>query len=501
MNIQYKQYSTVVVTSRKDLSKLTDSLVTDTCEAPLSSVCQQRWVIHPVLVQVVLVVPMANYDNNLPGGPNSSYGKPPRNDVFDGKQLRKAVARRTVDYNSSTMRWFLDRAWQSEQGIDTPAIQPNMEATVDLVPPAASQMSSNPVTSACTKFVHSSMNKPGCPIHACKWTPEGKRLITGAKTGEFTLWQGLTFNFETILQAHDAELRSIIWSHDENWMLSGDQKGIVKYWQSNMNNLKAFKAHDETIRDLSFSRSDAKFATCSDDNTVKVWDFVEHVEERVLEGHGWDVRSVDWHPTLPILASGAKDSNIKIWDARTGENLTTLHGHKRTVVKVRWNMNGNWLLSGSQDTLIKIYDIRMMADFHTFRGHKREVTSLQWHPQHSDFFVSGAFDGAIYFWTVGQSDPVASVPCAHQSSVWDLDWHPMGHILATSSNDYATKFWTRQRPGDQMNDKYSSNNPSPEEGERPRTGRKETGRTRQRSTSEGNGVSASGNDYNRPPRS
>ena len=401
---------------------------------------------------------MSAYDGGVGGGGGAGIGtgRTGRNDVFDGKQLRKAVARRTVDFNSSAMRWFLVRAWQSELGIDTPAIQPNMESTVDLVPPAADQMNSNPVTSACTKFVHSSMNKPGCPIHACKWTPEGKRLITGAKTGEFTLWHGLTFNFETILQAHDAELRSIVWSHDENWMLSGDLKGVIKYWQSNMNNLKAFRGHEDTIRDLSFARTDAKFASCSDDNNVKVWDFVRSEEERVLEGHGWDVRCVDWHPFYPIIASGSKDSHLKIWDAKSGKNLTTLHGHKKTIVKVKWNRNGNWLISGSQDQLIKIYDVRTMREFQSFRGHKREVTSMEWHPIHEDFFVSGAYDGAIYFWTVGQSDPVASIPCAHQSSVWDLDWHPMGHILATSSNDQATKFWTRQRPGDQMNDKYST---------------------------------------------
>jgi polyadenylation factor subunit 2 len=376
-------------------------------------------------------------------------------DVFDGKQLRKAVARRTVDYNSSAMRWFLDRAWQSELCIDVPTIQPNMESTVELVPPAAHQMDSNPITSACTKFVHSSMNKPGCPIHACKWTPEGKRLITGAKTGEFTLWHGLTFNFETILQAHETELRSIIWSHDENWMLSGDQNGVVKYWQSNMNNLKALQAHDQTIRDLTFARTDAKFASCSDDGTIKVWDFVSSNEERLLKGHGWDVRCVDWHPQYPILASGSKDSRVKIWDAKSGSSLTTLHGHNNTVVKVKWNENGNWLLTGSRDQLIKVYDVRTMREFQTFRGHRKEVTSMQWHPTHEGFFVSGGFDGAIHFWDVSLPDPVASVASAHQSSVWDLDWHPMGHILATSSNDQATKFWTRQRPGDQMNDKYS----------------------------------------------
>lgn len=32
---------------------------------------------------------------------------------------------------------------------------------------------------------------------------------TGAHSGEFTLWNGLTFNFETILQAHDSPIRSM----------------------------------------------------------------------------------------------------------------------------------------------------------------------------------------------------------------------------------------------------------------------------------------------------
>ena len=35
-----------------------------------------------------------------------------------------------------------------------------------------------------------------------KWSPEGRRLIVGASSGEFTLWNGFTFNFETILQVN-----------------------------------------------------------------------------------------------------------------------------------------------------------------------------------------------------------------------------------------------------------------------------------------------------------
>ena len=46
---------------------------------------------------------------------------------------------------------------------------------------------------------------------------------------------------------------------------------------------------------------------------------------------------------------------------------------------------------------------------------------------------------------------------AHESIVWCLAWHPVGHILTTGSNDHTVKFWSRNRPGDSMRDKYNLN--------------------------------------------
>ncbi|KAL4203735.1 hypothetical protein AMTRI_Chr01g105350 [Amborella trichopoda] len=50
---------------------------------------------------------------------------------------------------------------------------------------------------------------------------------------------------------------------------------------SEMNNVKANKsAHKEYVRDLSFSWTDLKFCSCSDDDTIKVWDFARCQEKR-----------------------------------------------------------------------------------------------------------------------------------------------------------------------------------------------------------------------------
>ncbi|KAI9143687.1 WD40-repeat-containing domain protein [Paraphysoderma sedebokerense] len=292
------------------------------------------------------------------------------------------------------------------------------------------------------------MNKFKTYVNVVRWTPEGRRLITGSSSGEFTLWNGFTFNFETILQAHDSAIRSMRWSHNDVWMLSGDNSGVVKYWQSNMNNLKIIQCHKEVIRGIGFSPTNTKFATCSDDRTLKIWNFNEGVEESTLTGHGWDVKCLDWHPYKGLIASGSKDTLIKLWDPRTGKQLSTLHSHKNSVHQVSWNRNGNWLLSCSKDQLIKVFDIRKMKEFQSFKGHAKEVNSIAWHPHHEGLFVSGGSDGSLMYWLVGTPNSIAGIEQAHSANIWALDWHPLGHILATGSNDYACRFWTRNRPGD-----------------------------------------------------
>ncbi|KAK4022428.1 hypothetical protein OUZ56_007894 [Daphnia magna] len=389
---------------------------------------------------------------------NRPYPKPgqDRSD-YDSKQLRKSSMRKTVDYYSSVIRMLETRVWQRDAR-DRRSLQPDVCYYPEMLPPSCYlDMPSDAIT---TRFTKVATNKIRCPVFCLTWTPEGRRLITGASSGEFTLWNGLTFNFETILQAHDSPVRSMVWSHNDIWMVTGDHGGYIKYWQSNMNNVKMFQAHKEAIRGISFSPTDQKLASCSDDGTVRIWDFVRCQEEKILRGHGADVKCVDWHPQKGLVISGSKDNQqpVKLWDPKSGQSLATLHAHKSTVMDAKWNKNGQWLITASRDHLIKLFDIRRLdQELQTFRGHKKEASCLSWHPFHEELFCSGGSDGAIFFWNVGTDKEVGAIDQAHESLIWSLAWHPIGHILCSGSNDHTSKFWTRNRPGDKMRDKYNLN--------------------------------------------
>lgn len=134
------------------------------------------------------------------------------------------------------------------------------------------------------------------------------------------------------------------------------------------------------------------------------------------------------------------------------------HAHKSTVMDLKWNDNGNWLVTASRDHLLKLFDLRNLSEeVQIFRGHKKEASAVSWHPIHEGLFSSGGSDGSVLFWNVGTDKEVGAIDTAHDSIVWTLAWHPLGHILCSGSNDHTIKFWTRNRPGDQMRDRYNLN--------------------------------------------
>lgn len=52
-----------------------------------------------------------------------------------------------------------------------------------------------------------------CDLWPLQWVPDGRRLITGAFSGEFTLWNGINFSFESILQVKRQAKKTLLLKH------------------------------------------------------------------------------------------------------------------------------------------------------------------------------------------------------------------------------------------------------------------------------------------------
>ena len=89
----------------------------------------------------------------------------------------------------------------------------------------------------------------------------------------------------------------MVWSHNGVWMVTTDDRGLVKYWQSNFNNVHTFQAHADPVK-------------CSR------WEFSDHMTRFITSGVSYEQRCT----CLNALFMGnidEKDNNCVI--------LTMLH--------------------------------------------------------------------------------------------------------------------------------------------------------------------------------
>ena len=97
-----------------------------------------------------------------------------------------------------------------------------------------------------------------------------------------------------------------------------------------------------------------RLASCSDDNTIKIWN--KNTGELLydLTGHNNWVMALALLPN-EYLASGCLDGTIKIWDLKEKKLLRTLKDHLCAVFSLLVLPNRK-LVSGSWDDTIKVWD-------------------------------------------------------------------------------------------------------------------------------------------------
>jgi polyadenylation factor subunit 2 len=285
------------------------------------------------------------------------------------------------------------------------------------------------------------------PINCCKIFNYSKKLVCGTTSGNLIIYEIYphTINYINKIQGHQSSVRAIKFTKNESVLLTGDSSGNIVYFDSFLTQKSKLKAHNdkEAVTDISFSLSDTKYITSSDDKTSKIFDLNTGLEEIIFTEHGSDVKSCDWNPHKNLVCTGGKDQLLKIWDPRSGEIIATLHPHKNTVNRLRFNKNGNWLLSASKDHSLKVTDIRVMKEIQIFKGHEQEVNTVEWHPNIEELFCSAGADGNIIYWMVGQNKNMI-MKNSHDKEIFDLCFNPSGNLLVSGSNDTNVKFWVRK---------------------------------------------------------
>lgn len=109
---------------------------------------------------------------------------------------------------------------------------------------------------------------------------DGKKLLSCSSDGILRFWH-LKRNKSSQITVRKAGLTVVAIHPNDKIAVTGNSKGEITFWDlQNKNEIKSWKAHEENIIDIEFSKNGKILLSLSMDQTVKIWNFNKLLEEK-----------------------------------------------------------------------------------------------------------------------------------------------------------------------------------------------------------------------------
>lgn len=291
---------------------------------------------------------------------------------------------------------------------------------------------------------------------------------------------------KTSLLFHTSPITAVAIHPYNPYLVTASQDGMMVFW-----NMLDFSepvglvknAHSKSINRLFFQPKSSLLASCSSDQTIKIWDLSDinnvTTPTKILTGHEHIVSSVVIPSSNPnVIFSSSRDNTIKVWDLLTGWALHSISGHSDWVRAI--DVVGDYVLSGSSDTSVRLTHWPSQTGVGLCLGHEQVVEDVKFLPdvcnQYLDnlgtsrsddteyeklkfkYAISCGRDKLIKIWKLPlpefnalKGHPVANPmnpygECikeirGHKSWVRDLQVHYNGKYIISCSDDQTIKFW------------------------------------------------------------
>lgn len=315
------------------------------------------------------------------------------------------------------------------------------------------------------------------------WSPDGKRLASGADDKRVHVWDGSSGTLIMRLEGHTKQVTSVCWSPDCSLVVSGSLDGTLRVWDMAVGTVRFVAEANGEIKAVAWSRtnrvasgtangilcvwdpitwaadcvlgdlgvvSDVRWspdglslAVCSIDlPTIRVFDAASWQAVSVLKGHSAGVAACSWSPDGERLASGSFDSTLRIWDVLTGAGAEVLGVSAGGVgcgcTSVDWSNDGRWVVCGWFDATVRVWSVESTS-LDILRGHTNGVFSVYWSPD-SRFIVSGSDDETVRVWAPLMSTSSSNL-LGHSDRTDALSWSGDGSVLVSASWDGHLGLW------------------------------------------------------------
>lgn len=200
------------------------------------------------------------------------------------------------------------------------------------------------------------------PVRTGKFIARKNWFIIGSDDLQLRVFNYNTYERITSFDAHSDYIRCVIVHSSKPYVLSCSDDLTIKLWdwQSNWSCIRTFDGHMHYVMQLCLNPKDTNmFASCSLDRTIKVWNLSSSTPNYTLDGHEKGVCAVAYYPGIdkPYLASGGDDKQIRLWDSQNKSCIQVLQGHMNSITSLLFHPTLPILFSGAEDETFRVWNM------------------------------------------------------------------------------------------------------------------------------------------------
>lgn len=293
-----------------------------------------------------------------------------------------------------------------------------------------------------------------------EYSPSGRHFYTAGLDGKIKVWDAGLNKLIREFRAHDYKIRAMDVRADGGFLATGDEEGFIKIWRIVDSELILFKTfrYNAEINEIHISTFEgANFlAFCGESKDVLLYNW-ELDKLRKLTRHKKEVTALAFNSKGSRLYSGSRDGMIYEWSVSA---LSTNWNAKTEII--RWfkeppavfqlniNPDNSFMSVICSDSTLSLWELKTAS--------KAGKVNIYMYADNGSAYYSPAvfspdnkylvFAGNMGTLSIADLSNFKFMTANHLLGelISDIDFHPSGQILATTSYSYTmTKIWDLSR--------------------------------------------------------
>ena len=274
-------------------------------------------------------------------------------------------------------------------------------------------------------------------VTAVAFSPDGKILATSGSDRAVRLWD---IGLQRQVKHLGITSGSVAFAPDGKTLaIAGGGDRSIHLWDVAAKCERASLSHRADAEAVAFSPDGKLLASCSWDQTVRIWDVATQKEVDGLAGHTGPVLCVVFSPDGKTLAYGGLDTTVRLWDVAGRCAITVFRGHTDWVRSLSFSPDGKTLASASDDTTVRLWDTAALLPLKTLRGAGTNLTSVAFSPD-GKALATGGGEGTVRVWDATTKE-VTTLLRGHAAPITAVAFAPDGRVLVSGSRDGTVKVW------------------------------------------------------------